>query len=322
MPGACGAAPAYNAAMVRRIWVVSKITWLSFARDNCSQLAAAISYYVLFSIVPLAILAVSLAGLIFGGDSVRNSITNRILNAVPLSQTEGRSAVENALDSVKRVSGPVAAAGLLATLWTASAVFASIRKSLNAVWRVDEHRPWAQAKLVDLAQVGLLGAILLASLVLTGVLRTIREISAEHVGPLANRNPLWEVPPIALPALLTLVTFVLLYRIVPASHPKWRDVLPGAILATLLFEVLKNSFAIYVANFNNFDVVYGSLAGALLFLLYTYLSSNILLAGAELTRTMERYHAHELDAELFPVDPQPTVTTRVLQAVRGLFVRQ
>jgi membrane protein len=313
---------AYNAAMGRRIWILAKSTYLSFARDNCSQLAAAISYYVLFSIVPLAILTVSVAGLILGGDSVRNSITNRILDAVPLSQTDGRSAVVEALDSVKRVSGPVAALGLLGTLWTASSVFASIRKSLNAVWGVDEHRPWAQAKLVDMAQVGVLGVILLASLVLTGVLRAVRQFSASQFGPLSNRNPLWEVPPIALPALLTLVTFVLLYRIVPASHPKWRDVIPGALLATLLFEVLKNSFAIYVTHFNNFDVVYGSLAGALLFLLYTFLASNILLAGGELTRTMERYHAHELDAELFPVDPQPPVAARMISAVKGLFVRQ
>lgn len=317
-----GGRPAYNATMGRRIWILTKTTYLSFARDNCTQLAAAISYYVLFSIVPLAILAVSVAGLIFGGNEVRNNITNRILDAVPLTQTEGRSAVVNALDSVKRVSGPVAVAGLLGTLWTASSVFASIRKSLNTVWKVDEHRPWAQAKLVDLAQVGVLGAILLASLVLTGVLRAIRQISSDQFGPLANRNPLWALLPIALPAALTLVTFLLLYRIVPAARPRWRDVVPGAVLATLLFEVLKNSFAIYVANFNNFDVVYGSLAGALLFLLYTYLSSNILLAGAELTRTMERYHAHELDAEIFPVDPQPPVATRVLDAVRGLFVRQ
>jgi membrane protein len=317
-----GAPHAYNATMGRRIWILTKQTYLSFARDNCTQLAAAISYYVLFSIIPLAILTVSVAGLVLGSEDVRTSITNRILDAVPLSETEGRSAVESALDSVKRVSGPVAALGLLGTLWTASAVFASIRKSLNTVWGVDEHRPWAQAKLVDMAQVGVLGAILLASLVATGVLRTIRQISAEHVGPLANRNPLWELPPIFLPALLTLTTFVLLYRIVPASHPKWRDVLPGAALATLLFEVLKDSFAFYVANFNTFDVVYGSLAGALLFLLYTFLASNILLAGAELTRMLERYHNHELDAEIFPAEPPPPVTTRMLRALRGLFVRE
>lgn len=308
--------------MDRRIWILAKSTYLSFARDNCTQLAAAISYYVLFSIVPLAILAVSVAGLVLGSQEVRNSITNHVLDAVPLSQTEGRSAVESAIDSVKRVSGPVAALGLVGTLWTASAVFASIRKSLNTVWGVEEHRPWAQAKLVDLAQVALLGAMLLASLVLTGVLRAARHLSAAYVGPLSNRNPLWEVPPIVLPALLTFATFALMYRIVPATRPRWRDALPGAVLATLLFEVLKDSFAFYVANFNNFDVVYGSLAGALLFLLYTFLSSNILLVGAEFTRTMERYHRHELDAEIFPVDPPTPVTTRALRAVKGLFVRQ
>jgi membrane protein len=308
--------------MDRRIWILAKSTYLSFARDNCTQLAAAISYYVLFSIVPLAILAVSVAGLVLGSQEVRNSITNHVLDAVPLSQTEGRSAVESAIDSVKRVSGPVAALGLVGTLWTASAVFASIRKSLNTVWGVEEHRPWAQAKLVDLAQVALLGAMLLASLVLTGVLRAARHLSAAYVGPLSNRNPLWEVPPIVLPALLTFATFALMYRIVPATRPRWRDALPGAVLATLLFEVLKDSFAFYVANFNNFDVVYGSLAGALLFLLYTFLSSNILLVGAEFTRTMERYHGHELDAEIFPVDPPPPATTRALRAVKGLFVRQ
>lgn len=308
--------------MGRRIWILTKHTYLGFARDNCTQLAAAISYYVLFSIVPLAILTVSVLGLVFGSGEVRTDIVNRVLDVVPLSQTEGRSAVESAIDSVKRVSGPVAALGLLGTLWTASAVFASIRKSLNTVWGVEEHRPWAQAKLVDLAQVGVLGAILLASLVLTGVLRAARHLSAAYVGPLANRNPLWEVPPILLPALLTFATFALMYRIVPAVRPRWRDALPGALFATLLFEALKNSFAFYVANFNNFDVVYGSLAGALLFLLYTFLSSNILLAGAELTRTLERYHAHELDAEIFPVDPQPPVATRALRAVKGLFVRQ
>jgi membrane protein len=308
--------------MDRRIWILAKSTYLSFARDNCTQLAAAISYYVLFSIVPLAILAVSIAGLVLGSQEVRNSITNHVLDAVPLSQTEGRSAVESAIDSVKRVSGPVAALGLVGTLWTASAVFASIRKSLNTVWGVEEHRPWAQAKLIDLAQVAVLGAMLLASLVLTGVLRAARHLSAAYVGPLANRNPLWGVPPIVLPALLTFATFALMYRIVPATRPRWRDALPGAMLATLLFEVLKDSFAFYVANFNNFDVVYGSLAGALFFLLYTFLSSNILLVGAEFTRTMERYHRHELDAEIFPVDPPTPVTTRALRAVKGLFIRQ
>ncbi|TAK57797.1 MAG: YihY/virulence factor BrkB family protein, partial [Dehalococcoidia bacterium] len=135
-------------------------------------------------------------------------------------------------------------------------------------------------------------------------------------------SPLWEIPSVLLPAVLTFVTFALLYRIVPAARPRWRDALPGAFVATLLFEALKNGFAFYVANFNNFDVVYGSLAGVLLFLFFTYLSSAILLIGAELARTFLAYHSGVLRDELYPPQPLPPVTTRAFRAVKGLFVRQ
>lgn len=306
---------------MRRVWILTKHTYLCYLSDQCTQFAAAISYYILFSMVPLAIFTISVFGVFLSSESIRDHVVERTLDTVPLTQTEGRDAVLKTLDSVKRVSGPVAALGLVATLWTASAVFASIRKSLNAIWRVDEHRPFAQQKLVDFAQVGVLSAILLASMVLTGILRAIRTISADWVGPFGGRNPLWEVPPIALPAILTLTTFLLLYRIVPAARPRWRDVVPGALLATILFEAVKNSFAFYVANFNDFDVVYGSLAGILLFLLYTFLASNILLIGAEVSYTSQRYHRGDFAAEI-ETPPDTPVSTRVMRALRGLFVRQ
>ncbi len=307
---------------MRRNWIVLKHMYLSFGRDDCLQLAAAISYYVLFSIAPLAIFTISVLGFVLNSDHIRNQLVNRILDVVPLTQTEGRAAVEHALENVKRISGPVAAAGLVATLWTSSAVFASIRKSLNRIWAVTEHRPYAQQKLVDILQVGMLATMLLASLILTGVLRTIRSLNPVSAGPLAYRSPIWEIPSLLLPAVLSFATFLLLYRVVPAVRPRWRDVIPGALVATLLFEALKNSFAFYVANFNNFDLVYGSLAGVLLFLFYTYLSSNILLVGAEISKTLQRYHLGELDSEIYPTGPQTTVATRALRAVKGLFVRQ
>lgn len=308
--------------MFRRGWVLTKHTYLSFTRDDCMQLAAAISYYVLFSIVPLAIFIVSVFGFFLNSASIRDEIVNRVLDVVPLTQTDGRTAVENALDNVKRVSGPIAAAGLIATLWTASAVFASIRKSLNRVWMLTEHRPFAQQKLIDFLQVGVLGAILLASMIATGVLRYVRQLAPHNAGPFASHSPLWEIPSIGLPAALSFATFALLYRIVPAARPRWRDALPGALVATLLFEALKDSFAFYVANFNSFDVVYGSLAGVLLFLLYTYLSAAILLIGAELARTFQRYHAGEFQHEISPRTPAPPVATRAFRAFKGLFVRQ
>ena len=309
-------------AMLKRAWVLAKHTYFSYMRDQCTQLAAAISYYVLFSIIPLAIFTVSVFGFALNNADLRSELVDRILEVVPLSPTEGRSAVEHALDNAKAVSGPIAALALLGTMWTASTVFGSIRKSLNVVWGLQEHRPFIRQKLIDFTQVGLLSVILLSSFALTGVLRAARQISADWLGPFGNSNPLWEIPSILLPAVLSFTTFVMLYRIVPSVRPRLRDILPGALLATVLFEALKNSFAFYVAYFNDFDVIYASLGGALLFLLYTFMGSNILLIGAEVAHTLERYHRGEFAEELAPAPADARAGSAAARAFRALFLRQ
>ena len=307
--------------MIRHAWVFSKHTYLSYLRHNCSQQAAAIAYYVLFSLIPLAIILVSILGIVLTRESVRQDFVDRVLDVVPLSQTEGRDFVEDTLNNVKRVSGPIAVLGFVATVWSASAVFSSIRRALNVVWGADEQRPFVRQKLIDFAQLGVLAAFLLASFVLTGVLRSAREASADFAGPLANENPLWEIPYVVLPAALTFGVFVVLYHTVPAVRPRWRDALPGAAFATLLFEALKNSFAIYVANFGNYDVVFGSLGGAFLFLLYTFLAANILLIGAEIAYTLQRFHRGDFAAELAPRPPRASYGSRAVRALKALFSR-
>ncbi|MEX0750871.1 MAG: YihY/virulence factor BrkB family protein [Dehalococcoidia bacterium] len=308
--------------MFRAAWVLTKQTFRGYGRANSGLYAAAIAYYVLFAIVPIAILAFSVFGLVLRDEGRRDEIVDYVLDQLPLTQTEGRQDVADLLDSVQAASGAIAIVGLVFALWTASSVFSAVRRALNNVWRVDEERPFAQGKLVDFLQIGLLSAILISSLVATGVVRAVREASAEQWGPIAGQSPLWEVPAVLIPAAVTFVTFATLYHIVPATRPALRDVLPGAVIATVLFELLKNSFAIYVANFNNYDVVYGSLAGIVLFLFYTYLSSVILLFGAEVAHTSERFHAGAFEEEIHPRVPGDPISEQALRALRGLFLRQ
>lgn len=308
--------------MLRRIWIFTKQTAGAFNRDHASQHAAAIAYFALFATIPLAILFVSILGFVFTDADRKQDLVNEILEVLPLSGTDGRDALQRAVDDVSSLRGPIAAVSLVATLWTASAMFGSIRRSLNVVWNVEEHRPFFRAKLVDLAQVGAFSGFLVASIAATGVMRWIREASADFAGPLAGSNALWEIPAIVIPAALTFITFSLLYRYVPAADARWRDALPGALLATILFEALKNAFAFYVANFSNYNVIYGSLAGVLLFLLNTFLASNILLVGGELTHVFHRYYDGELDAEIYPLVPGPTMTEQAVRAFKGLFIRQ
>ena len=175
--------------MFRAAWVLTKHTFRGYGRANSALYAAAIAYYVLFSIVPLAILAFSAFGIVLRDEGRREEIVDYVLDQLPLTQTEGRQDVGDILNSVQAASGAVAIIGVVVALWTASSVFSAIRRALNNVWRVDEVRPFAQGKLVDFLQIGLLSAILLASLVATGVVRAVRE--DDVVAATLGKNVLW-----------------------------------------------------------------------------------------------------------------------------------
>src|SRR4051812_41706213 len=111
MPVQHDLAPPTINGMGRRTWIIFKQTWLSYTRHNVPQLSAAISYYVLFSILPIAILTVSIFGLFLSSEDLRSDVVNRILDIVPLTQSDGRDAVVKAVNSVNRVSGPAAVIG-------------------------------------------------------------------------------------------------------------------------------------------------------------------------------------------------------------------
>ena len=306
---------------MRLIWPLLKRTFREFAEDNCSQLAAAISYYVLFSIIPLAIFLTSVFGLLVQDSDIQDEVIDRLVEAIPLEEGEGQDLVTDTVRGVSRVSGALTVVGIIGMAWSASVMFGAIRKALNIAWDTEVHRPLVQQKLIDLAMVLGLGLLLGTSIAGTAALRTLRELSDEALGPLSTGTGFfWSALPLALPGLLTFLVFLLIYRFVPNVSHSLREVWPGALLAGALFELLKNGFVLYVAKFNNYDVVYGSLGAVMLFLLWTYLSANVLLLGAELASEYERARTgrhpitHAAAGGL-------SLNERVFWTVRGLFVR-
>jgi len=343
-------------------------------------MAAAISYYVLFSIVPLTIFTVSIFGLMVRDRDLQEDVADEIVSFLnvepgspvleakkrPIEQIYGSQALDeitralaalpdadreelaakleagdaitvagrtltsgevavrsdnaviDTLRGVTNVSAPLTLLGLAGMAWAGSAMFGAIRKSLNIAWNVESHRPVVQQKLIDLAMVLGLGLLLLASIAGTGALRAVRSLSNENLGPLSEGTGFfWSVAPFILPAVITFVVFLLVYRYVPNTRATLHDVWPGAALATALFELLKNLFAIYIANFNNYDVAYGALGGILLFMLWTYLTATILLLGAE----MAAEHPRVMRGDYAQTGPGTPLRETVLRTVRGLFVR-
>ena len=305
---------------MRTLWFLTRRTLQAYSVDNCSHLAAAISYYVLFSLIPLLIFVVSIFGFIVRNRDIQQEVIDRVVEATPLDQDEGQNLVTDTVRGVSRVSGVLSVVSALGMVWSASAMIGAVRGALNIVWGNTVRRPPVQEKLIDIAMVLGIGLLLGASIAGTTALHIVRELSNDALGPLSSGTGFfWTVLPLALPGLLTFLLFLLMYRYVSNTPTSLRDVWPGALLSALLFETLKNGFAIYVAQFSHYDIVYGSLGGIMLFLLWTYLAASILLLGAELASEYGRLRSGEYAEAL--AQPGESAAEQLRRFVRGLFVQ-
>ncbi|MPZ48467.1 MAG: YihY family inner membrane protein [Dehalococcoidia bacterium] len=293
-----------------------------FADDNCTQMAAAISYYVLFSLFPLLIFLVGIAGVLLRDTELQEQLVEVVLEYIPFSEDEGRNEVRQVIRSAAGVgSGALGILGLIGMGWSGSNMFAIIRRSLNSAFDLSARRPFVRQKLVDLGLMLSLGPFFLCSIIATALLRSVQSISEDAVGARLPVDYAWAAASISLPVLLSFVAFLMLYRIAPATHLRLRDVWPGAIVAAVLFEGAKVGFSIYLENLANYSLVFGSLGAVVAFLFWVYLSANILLLGAEVASEYPRVMRGEYDTE-GPAPPRPPLKTVLWRRFRSLFLEE
>jgi membrane protein len=251
----------------------------NFAEDRCTHLAAGISYFALFSLFPLTLLAVSVFGVVLRDEGTQQRVLDWIVDVLPVEAPT----LESSLRAVAGGGPTLTIVSLVAALWSAGALSAALRRSLNVVFDVNRSRPFVQGKLIDFAVLPTLGLIALASVVLTTTWRIIRAEAGDRLPLGEELAPLWELGALSIGIVLSLITFAALYRVLPNRPVRLAHLWPGALVAALAFEAVKFGFAIYLANFTNYDVVYGSLGGVIALLFWVYLTANIMLFGAEIT---------------------------------------
>jgi membrane protein len=309
---------------VRFLLTLSRRSLEEFFADNCSQMAAAISYYVLFSLFPLLIFLVGVLGLFLQSSALQEDVIDAVLDNIPLSEEEGRSDVTEAVRGVAGVgSGALGVFGLIGMAWAGSNMFGIIRRSINTAYDLEYQRPLVQQKLLDLTMVAGMGVFFLASIAATGFLRLVRQRSEDipYFGDVAEQAGFaWDAISFLIPLALSFLAFTFLYWVVPATKVRLRDVWLGALVAAVLFEVCKVGFAFYLQNFGNYDVVFGSLGAVAAFLFWIYLSANILLLGAEVASEYPRVLRGDY-AEARPAPARPLRET-VRARVRGLFIHE
>lgn len=256
----------------------------NFAEDRGTQMAAAIAYFALFSLFPLMALAVSVFGIVLRDDELRERVVETLVEALPVEAP----GVADSLYAVAQRGPTLTAVSLLATLWSASALLTAVRRSLSVAFDEGQGRPPLRAKALDLLLLPLAGVAFLASFVLTASWRIVQRRAEGQIPLLDRLGWAWDLGALVLPAALAFMAFLFAYWLLPRQrvHPKY--LWGGALVATAGFELVKFGFAVYVANFSNLDVVYGSLAGVVALLFWVYLSANMLLIGAEVAAETPR----------------------------------
>lgn len=275
-----------------RTWKLVERTVAEFFGDRCPQLAAAMSYYALFSLFPLVIVSVAAFGVIVGQEEAQRRVIELLADAVPVMDGS-RAELERAVGGVAGHAGTFGLVGFAGLLFSASGLVGAIRNALNTAWDVEDRRPPVRGKLVDIALLAGVGPLLAGSLAIT---------LAGQVGPnwITGAAVLERVVAIVLAGMV----FAVLYKVLPATSIPLRDVWPGALVAAVGYEVVKSGFTLYVANFGGYSDVYGSVAAVVVFLFFVFLASNVLLLGAEVAsewpRVRDGYYDHpDRDGEPF-----------------------
>jgi membrane protein len=288
-----------------------------YRADRCPQLAAAISYHVLFALVPLFTFLATFVGLLLKDEGRRQELIDFIVVRFPLSADAGLD-LEQRLSDLPTPASAIGIVSIAVLLWSASGMMASLRVGLSAALDDGSGRPFFHSKLVDVVLVLTLAVLVLVlfglSIVVNAVERWSETVdrSLDAVGFGRGSVLGYGVPP-----LLAFGILLILYRFVPASRRRFRDLWVGALLAAVGSELVKLGFDYYLATVASYDVVYGSLGSVFAFLFVVYLLASVVLFGAEFAASWSR-NAVTSEAA---AGPRVSLPRRLLAVVRGLFVR-
>jgi membrane protein len=259
-----------------------------FSDDHCTDLAAALTYYAVLALFPAAIALISLLGVV---GQAQSSVDNVTTVLKPLVSPSTLNTVQPALEHIatSQHAGLGLVLGIIGALWSASGYVGAFGRAMNAVYEIDEGRPFWKLRPVMLLVT--MVAILLVALVL--VMLIVSGPLASSIGSLLGLNTqavtAWNIVKWPIIVLFVVLIVAILYYATPnVKQPRFRWLSIGAVVAILVWILASVGFAFYVSTFGSYDKTYGSLAGAVVGLLWLWITNLALLFGAELDSELER----------------------------------
>mgnify|MGYP003678756058 CR=1 FL=1 len=271
-----------------------KETFSEFMEDKAMRLSAALAYYSVFSLAPLLLIAISIAGAIFGEDAARGAIEEQLTGTVG---RESAVAVQGMLQSAVRDgdSGIMGLVGFVILLITASGVFAQLKDAMNTVWGLEKKpglgiKGLVKGRVVALSMVFGIGFILLVSLVISAAIAAATKWLGDAL-PIPGF--LFQILSFAISIGVVTLLFAMIFKVLPDAKVQWRDVWIGALLTAILFSIGKLLLSLYLGR-EGAASAYGAAGALILLLSWVYYSANILLLGAEFTQVYARHRGRNI----------------------------
>ncbi|GAA3134702.1 YihY/virulence factor BrkB family protein [Planomonospora alba] len=267
-------------------WGVLKRTVGEFRDDNLMDWAAALTYYGVLSIFPALIVLVSLFGLV--GQDVISTLLAQVSAVAPADATE---LVEQQVRNLRSTQGTglVAIFGLLVALWSASGYVGAFVRAGNAIYDIEEGRPFWKLTPLRVGLTLILVVLLAASAVIVTFTGRLARIAGDALGVGDTAVTIWNVAKWPVLVLIVSCLVMLLYWAAPnVRQPGFPWISPGGVLAVLLWIAVSAGFAVYVANFASYNKTYGALGTVVVFLVWLWLSNMAILLGAEFDAELVR----------------------------------
>jgi len=274
--------------LTKRSWkFIVKKTLREFSKDQCTDLAAALTYYAVLALFPALLALVSLLSIFGQGQKGTDALMGIVKDVAPSAANTLQGVVTQLTQS--HAGGLGLVIGLLGALWSASGYIGAFGRAMNRVYEIDEGRPFYKLRptmLVVTIIAVLLAAMVAVALVISG---PVASAVGSAIGLGGTAVTIWNIVkwPVVL-GVVILVVAILYYATPNIKQPKFRWMSVGAGIGVLVWILGSIAFGFYIANFSSYDKTYGSLAGVIVFLLWLWITNLALLFGAEIDAEIER----------------------------------
>jgi membrane protein len=294
-----------------------KQTIKEFGEDKAPRLAAALAYYTAFSLAPILVIAIAVAGLVFGQEAVRAQVLEQV---GMLAGAEGAGMIESMVEARQDTGTNVLAAaiGIGALLFGAGGVFLQLQDAMNTMWEVTPKPDrgflaMIKERIFSFAMVLAVGFLLLVSLVISAALASLE---GYVVGLLPEYELIMQIVSYIITFVLITLIFALIFKYVPDAVIEWRDVWLGAAVTGFLFLVGQIAISLYLGN-TDFTAQFGAAGAVLVILLWVYYSAMISFFGAEFTQV----YANKYGSRVQPAE-NALPLTREARARQGIPQRE